>query len=265
MSVPDAGTSHSAKGPAHIERISIFPTNSGSMLTPATIDLPAAVECNAVLANCNIHDRPALHRRARLLPRDAPRHRSGSRDCCDDDRLALQKSRPRRSDWRVLGHRPYPDDFCVGSGIILFGWVIPSAHRPLDGIFCRADADSFGCFELTGMLQWITNAFSGDGKSASTGHRLILIRTCSRRLHPYSPAPARPGSSSPCAAQTPLGWSIAISGRSVCIKLCGRWLWVLSMGLQGQRRWHFWFLPRFGIRNGRWPICWFLESAQSRG
>ena len=152
--------------------------------------------------------------------------------------------------------------FVVGSGIILFGWVIPTRIGLSMEFSVGLMLILLGVLNLTGMLQWITNSFSGGPASVGAGHSHPHTHGDYIHTHPHRHNPeAHPHD----AAQTPLGWFDRHFGQIGDVSSCyGRsWLgW--SMGLQGRPRWRCWFSPRFGIRNGQSPICLFLGLARSR-
>src|ERR1700723_3558665 len=60
--------------------------------------------------------------------------------------------------------------FVVGSGIILFGWVIPRRIGLSMEFSVGLMLILLGVLNLTGMLQWINNSFSGGSASTGAGH-----------------------------------------------------------------------------------------------
>ena len=95
--------------------------------------------------------------------------------------------------------------FVVGSGIILFGWVIPTRIGLSMEFSVGLMLILLGVLNLTGMLQWITSAFSGDGKSASTGTGHSHPHSHGDYVHTH-PHQHNPDAHPHAATQTPLGW-----------------------------------------------------------
>lgn len=138
----------------------------------------------------------------------------------------------------------------VGSGIILFGWVIP-ARIGLSMEFSVGLMLIFlGVLNLTGMLQWITGTFSsGSGLAHSHPHSHgDYVHTHSHlhepEAHPHAPS------------QTPLGWLDRHLGQLGLYQV-GRPLVVgLVHGLAGSAAVALLVLTT--IRNPKWAIAYLL-------
>ena len=113
----------------------------------------------------------------------------------------------------------------VGSGIILFGWVIPARIGLSMEFSVGLMLMLLGVLSLTGMLQWITNTFSSAGGISG---RLILTLTAT--VIPLTPTRTNtiPKLIHTHQSTRPWAGSIAISAGSVSIKPCGLSSWDLS-------------------------------------
>ena len=106
----------------------------------------------------------------------------------------------------------------VGSGIILFGWVIPARIGLSMEFSVGLMLILLGVLNLTGILQWITNTFSPASGISGTvhshphshgaHHSRHILRRHDPEAHPHRDARRWAG-------------LIAISDGSVCINSCG--------------------------------------------
>ena len=152
----------------------------------------------------------------------------------------------------------------VGSGIILFGWVIPARIGLSMEFSVGLMLILLGILNLTGMMQWITGTFSsaaGATGEIGSGHSHPHTHGDYIHTHPHKHEPE----AHPHDSRKPHSvGSIAILGNSVSIKWCGRWSSGLSTDLP---------LGRGSVagadhdsqpRNGRSSICSSSASARSR-
>jgi hypothetical protein len=89
----------------------------------------------------------------------------------------------------------------VGSGIILFGWVIPARIGLSMEFSVGLMLILLGVLNLTGMLQWINNTFSLAGGISVTGHSHPHAHGDYIHTHPHQHDPE---SHPHTPAQTPL-------------------------------------------------------------
>src|SRR5271168_1926419 len=91
----------------------------------------------------------------------------------------------------------------VGSGIILFGWVIPTRIGLSMEFSVGLMLILLGVLNLTGMLQWITNNFSPAAGISGAAHSHPHSHGDYIHNHPHQHEPeANPHASE----KTPLGW-----------------------------------------------------------
>ena len=91
----------------------------------------------------------------------------------------------------------------VGSGIILFGWVIPTRIGLSMEFSVGLMLILLGVANLAGILQWITGTFSSAGEMAGTVHSHPHSHGDYTHTHPHQHDPeAHPHASE----QTPLSW-----------------------------------------------------------
>src|SRR5271168_3827548 len=102
----------------------------------------------------------------------------------------------------------------VGSGIVLFGWVIPARIGLSMEFSVGLMLILLGVLNLTGILQWITNTFSPGAAISGATHSHPHSHGDYIHTHPHQHEPeAHPHASE----QTPLGWFDRHFGR---IGLC---------------------------------------------
>jgi high-affinity nickel permease len=141
----------------------------------------------------------------------------------------------------------------VGSGIILFGWVIP-ARVGLSMEFSVGLMLIFlGVLNLTGMLQWITDTLSTAGGIAGAAHAHPHSHGDYVHTHPHQHEPeAHPHASS----QTPLGWLDRHLGQLGLYQIARPLFVGLVHGLAGSAAVALLVLTT--IRNPKWAIAYLL-------
>jgi high-affinity nickel-transport protein len=141
----------------------------------------------------------------------------------------------------------------VGSGIILFGWVIPTRVGLSMELCVGLMLILLGVLNLTGILAWITNAFSGGGAAEGMSHS----HTHSRGDYVHSHAHDRESEAhSHAAEQTPLGWFDRHFGRLGVYQFMRPLVVGLVHGLAGSAAVALLVLAT--IRNPRWAIAYLL-------
>ncbi|MGB9241717.1 MAG: hypothetical protein WCC03_00055 [Candidatus Acidiferrales bacterium] len=143
--------------------------------------------------------------------------------------------------------------FAVGSGIILFGWVIPARIGLSMEFSVGLMLILLGVLNLTGMLQWITNAFSGGAASMVAGHSHPHSHGDYTHTHPHRHDPeAHPHA----AAQTPLGWFDRHFGQMGMYQVMRPLVVGLVHGLAGSAAVALLVLTT--IRNPKWAVAYLL-------
>lgn len=142
----------------------------------------------------------------------------------------------------------------VGSGIILFGWVIP-ARIGLSMEFSVGLMLIFlGVLNLTGMLQWITDTFSSAGGSQhGAAHSHPHSHGDYVHAHPHQ---HEPESHSHAPSQTPLGWFDRHLGQLGLYQVVRPLVVGLVHGLAGSAAVALLVLTT--IRNPKWAIVYLL-------
>jgi high-affinity nickel permease len=146
--------------------------------------------------------------------------------------------------------------FVVGSGIIIFGWVIPARIGLSMEFSVGLMLILLGVLNLTGMLQWITNAFS-TGSAGSALPEDVHSQTHSHgdyiHTHPHRHDPeAHPHTS----AQTPLGWFDRHFGQIGVYQVARPLVVGLVHGLAGSAAVALLVLTT--IRNPKWAVAYLL-------
>jgi high-affinity nickel permease len=138
----------------------------------------------------------------------------------------------------------------VGSGIILFGWVIPTRVGLSMEFSVGLMLILLGVLNLTGMLQWITETFSpGSGMA----HSHIHSHGDYVHAHPHDDDP-EPHSHDP--ERTPLGWFDRHFGRLGLYQIVRPLVVGLVHGLAGSAAVALLVLAT--IRNPKWAIAYLL-------
>jgi hypothetical protein len=98
----------------------------------------------------------------------------------------------------------------VGSGIILFGWVIPTRIGLSMEFSVGLMLILLGTFNLTGVLQWISNTFSPTSPISGVSHSHPHSHGAYIHTHPHLHDPE---AHTHATAETPLGWFDGHFGR----------------------------------------------------
>ena len=140
----------------------------------------------------------------------------------------------------------------VGGGIILFGWVIPTRIGLSMEFSVGLMLILLGVLNLTGFLQWITDAFSS-GHSHAHPHSHAHSHGDFIHTHPHQHDPeAHPHD----AMQTPLNWIDRHFGRIGLYQLVRPLVVGLVHGLAGSAAVALLVLTT--IRNPKWAIAYLL-------
>jgi ABC-type nickel/cobalt efflux system permease component RcnA len=140
----------------------------------------------------------------------------------------------------------------VGSGIILFGWVIPARVGLSMEFSVGLMLILLGVLNLTGMLQWITNTFSPSRMPGIT-HSHPHSHGDYTHTHPHQHDPeAHPHA----AEQTPLGWFDSHFGRLGLYQVIRPLVVGLVHGLAGSAAVALLVLTT--IRNPKWAVVYLL-------
>jgi high-affinity nickel permease len=141
----------------------------------------------------------------------------------------------------------------VGSGIILFGWVIPTRVGLSMEFSVGLMLILLGILNLTGMLQWITNTFTPAGGIFSAAHSHPHAHGDYIHTHSHQHAPeAHPHASE----QTPLGWFDRHFGRLGVYQVVRPLVVGLVHGLAGSAAVALLVLTT--IRNPKWAVGYLL-------
>jgi len=141
----------------------------------------------------------------------------------------------------------------VGSGIILFGWVIPTRIGLSMEFSVGLMLILLGVLNLTGMLQWITNTFSPAGGISGTAHSHPHSHGDYIHTHPHQHEPeAHPHGSE----QTPLSWFDRHFGRLGLYQIVRPLFVGLVHGLAGSAAVALLVLTT--IRNPKWAVAYLL-------
>ncbi|HEX2777265.1 MAG TPA: hypothetical protein VHN10_11550 [Candidatus Acidoferrales bacterium] len=141
----------------------------------------------------------------------------------------------------------------VGSGIILFGWVIPARIGLSMEFSVGLMLILLGVLNLTGMLQWITNTFSSTGGISGLAHSHPHSHGDYTHTHPHQHDPeAHPHASE----QTPLGWFDRHFGRIGLYQVVRPLVVGLVHGLAGSAAVALLVLTT--IRNPKWAVVYLL-------
>jgi len=145
----------------------------------------------------------------------------------------------------------------VGSGIILFGWVIPARVGLSMEFSVGLMLILLGILNLTGMFQWITGTFSSDSAAGGLQHGAAHSHPHSHgdyvHSHPHHHEPeAHPHSSS----QTPLGWLDRHLGQLGFYQVVRPLVVGLVHGLAGSAAVALLVLTTIG--NPKWAIAYLL-------
>jgi ABC-type nickel/cobalt efflux system permease component RcnA len=141
----------------------------------------------------------------------------------------------------------------VGSGIILFGWVIPTRIGLSMEFSVGLMLILLGIFNLTGILQWITSRFSPANRIPGTTHSHPHSHGDYIHTHPHQHDPeAHPHAS----AQTPLSWFDRHFGQVGLYQVVRPLVVGLVHGLAGSAAVALLVLTT--IRNPKWAIAYLL-------
>jgi high-affinity nickel permease len=141
----------------------------------------------------------------------------------------------------------------VGSGIILFGWVIPTRVGLSMEFSVGLMLILLGILNLTGMLQWITNTFSTGGGISGADHSHPHAHGDYIHSHSHRHAPeTHPHASE----QTPLGWFDRHFGRLGVYQVVRPLVVGLVHGLAGSAAVALLVLTT--IRNPKWAVAYLL-------
>jgi high-affinity nickel permease len=144
----------------------------------------------------------------------------------------------------------------VGSGIILFGWVIPTRIGLSMEFSVGLMLILLGILNLTGMLQWIGNTFSS---TSSTFEKLATPHSHHHSHGDYIHAQTRqqdPEAHSQRADETPLSWFDRHFGRLGVYQVVRPLIVGLVHGLAGSAAVALLVLTT--IRNPRWAVVYLL-------
>jgi ABC-type nickel/cobalt efflux system permease component RcnA len=141
----------------------------------------------------------------------------------------------------------------VGTGIILFGWVIPTRIGLSLELSVGLMLILLGVLNLTGMLQWITNSFSSTNGISGLAHSHPHSHGDYVHTHPHQHDPeAHPHTSE----QTPLGWFDRHFGRLGIYQVVRPLVVGLVHGLAGSAAVALLVLTT--IRNPKWAVLYLL-------
>jgi high-affinity nickel permease len=141
----------------------------------------------------------------------------------------------------------------VGSGIILFGWVIPARIGLSMEFSVGLMLILLGVLNLTGMLQWITDTFSSTVGTSGPAHSHPHSHGDYTHTHPHQHDPeAHPHASE----QTPLGWLDRHFGRIGLYQVARPLIVGLVHGLAGSAAVALLVLTT--IRNPKWAVVYLL-------
>ena len=141
----------------------------------------------------------------------------------------------------------------VGSGIILFGWVIPARIGLSMEFSVGLMLILLGVLNLTGMLQWITNTFSPGSGLPGAAHSHPHSHGDYIHTHPHQHHPeAHPHSSD----ETPLSWFDRHFGRLGLYQVVRPLIVGLVHGLAGSAAVALLVLTT--IRNPKWAVLYLL-------
>ena len=141
----------------------------------------------------------------------------------------------------------------VGSGIILFGWVIPTRVGLSMEFSVGLMLILLGVLNLTGMLQWINNTFSSGDAISGAAHSHPHCHGDYIHSHPYQHEPEdHPHASD----QTPLGWFDRHFGRIGLYQVARPLIVGLVHGLAGSAAVALLVLTT--IQNPKWAIAYLL-------
>jgi high-affinity nickel permease len=141
----------------------------------------------------------------------------------------------------------------VGSGIILFGWVIPTRIGLSMEFSVGLMLILLGVLNLTGMLHWITNTFSSAGGISGLAHSHPHSHGDYIHTHPHQHDPeAHPHA----PEQTPLGWFDRHFGRLGLYQVARPLVVGLVHGLAGSAAVALLVLTT--IRNPKWAVAYLL-------
>lgn len=143
--------------------------------------------------------------------------------------------------------------FAVGSGIILFGWVIPARLGLSMEFSVGLMLILLGVLNLTGMLHWITRTISPAGGISSSVHSHHHAHGDYVHSHPHQHDPeVHPH----LPSQTPLGWFDRHFGRLGPYQLVRPLVVGLVHGLAGSAA--VALLVLTAIRNPKWAVLYLL-------
>ncbi len=141
----------------------------------------------------------------------------------------------------------------VGSGIILFGWVIPTRIGLSMEFSVGLMLILLGVLNLTGILQWITNTFSPAGGAPGEGHSHPHLHGDYIHTHPHRHNPeAHPHPSE----RTPLNWFDRHFGQMGLYQVLRPLVVGLVHGLAGSAAVALLVLTT--IRNPKWAVVYLL-------
>jgi ABC-type nickel/cobalt efflux system permease component RcnA len=141
----------------------------------------------------------------------------------------------------------------VGSGIILFGWVIPTRVGLSMEFSVGLMLILLGVLNLTGMLEWITNTFSPGAAISGAAHSHPHSHGDYIHTHPHHHEPeAHPHA----PEQTPLGWFDRHFGRIGLYQVVRPLIVGLVHGLAGSAAVALLVLTT--IQNPKWAIAYLL-------
>jgi high-affinity nickel permease len=141
----------------------------------------------------------------------------------------------------------------VGTGIILFGWVIPTRMGLSLEFSVGLMLILLGVLNLTGMLQWITNSFPSASGISGLAHSHPHSHGDYVHAHAHQHDPeAHPHASE----QTPLGWFDRHFGRLGIYQVVRPLVVGLVHGLAGSAA--IALLVLTTIRNPKWAVLYLL-------
>ncbi len=141
----------------------------------------------------------------------------------------------------------------VGSGIILFGWVIPTRIGLSMEFSVGLMLILLGVLNLTGILQWITNTISSASGMSGTAHPDSQSHNGYMRTHPqqYDPV-GHPHASEP----SPLSWFDRHFGRLGVYQVVRPLIVGLVHGLAGSAAVALLVLTT--IQNPKWAVAYLV-------
>jgi len=141
----------------------------------------------------------------------------------------------------------------VGSGIILFGWVIPTRIGLSMEFSVGLMLILLGVLNLTGILQWINGTFSSSSGMPGVAHSHPHSHGDYIHTHPHQHDPeAHPHT----LAQTPLGWFDRHFGQLGLYQIVRPLIVGLVHGLAGSAAVALLVLTT--IRNPKWAVVYLL-------